>query len=177
MRWLTTYDHVRGRDFTDTERRVMVGARILEEGQHPFPVPHVREWRTMYVETGRWLAHLMRDVRIAGARIVRRRFETPDAMASLPEALDFNCTGFGSRDLFGDTDMIAARGQLAILLPQPELRHAYVGRAGYMFPRPDGVVLGGTFERGVEDPTAQADDIAGILAAHRRFNQGLSCGR
>ena len=71
--------------------------------------------------------------------------------------------------------MIAARGQLAILLPQPELRHAYVGRAGYMFPRPDGVVLGGTFARGVEDPTPQTEDIAGILAAHRYYNEGVGC--
>lgn len=175
VRWLTTYDETRGRSVNDVERRMMAATRILREGEHPFPVEAMREWRTMYVETGRWLEHLLRDVRIAGARIVRQRFETLDAVATLPETLVFNCTGFGARDLVGDTDMIAARGQLAILLPQPEIRHAYRARAGYMFPRPDGIVLGGTFERGVEDPTPQPETIARILARHREFNRELGC--
>ena len=39
-----------------------------------------------------------------------------------------------------------ARGQLAILEPQPEVRYAFTGGPGYMFPRPDGIILGGTFE-------------------------------
>ena len=71
--------------------------------------------------------------------------------------------------------MVAVRGQLAILMPQPELRHAYVGRAGYMFPRPDGVVLGGTFERGQEIPEPQPEAIARILANHESFNAQLAC--
>ncbi len=93
----------------------------------------------------------------------------------MPEGLVFNCTGLGARDLFGDTGMVPVRGQLAILLPQPEIRHAYTGRVGYMFPRPDGILLGGTYERGEWDATPQADDIAGIVAAHARFNAGLAC--
>ena len=59
----------------------------------------------------------------------------------------FNCTGLGARDLFGDTELQPVRGQLAILLPQPEIRYAFTGDAGYMFPRADGILLGGTFER------------------------------
>ena len=48
------------------------------------------------------------------------------------------------------------RGQLAILLPQPEVRYAFTGEAGYMFPRADGIILGGTFERGDWDDDARA---------------------
>ena len=48
------------------------------------------------------------------------------------------------------------RGQLAILLPQPEVRYAFTGEAGYMFPRADGIVLGGTFERGIWETDAGA---------------------
>ena len=33
----------------------------------------------------------------------------------------FNCTGLGSRALFGDNDLVPVRGQLEILLPQPEI--------------------------------------------------------
>ncbi|MEE4201781.1 FAD-dependent oxidoreductase [Erythrobacter sp.] len=175
IRWLTTYDETRGRGLGPVEARIMPARRLLQRGEHPFPVDEVREWRTMYVETGRWLDHLMRDVRLAGGRMVRRRFQNGGEVAALPESLIFNCTGLGARDLFGDDKMIAARGQLAILLPQPEIRHAYRFRAGYMFPRPDGIILGGTFERGEEMPVAQPEDIAQILAQHREVNAQLAC--
>ncbi|RDS78583.1 FAD-binding oxidoreductase [Alteriqipengyuania lutimaris] len=175
VRWHTTYDAFRERPLSDLERRIMPDARVLGEGEHPFPVPMVREWRTMYVETGRWLAHLLRDIRIAGGTIERRGFGSPAEIAALPETLVFNCTGLGARDLFGDTGMVPIRGQLAILLPQPEIRHAYTGPAGYMFPRPDGILLGGTYERGAWDPTPQPDDIAVIIAAHAEFNREMTC--
>ena len=48
------------------------------------------------------------------------------------------------------------RGQLAILLPQPEVRYAFTGEAGYMFPRADGILLGGTFERDEWDDDARS---------------------
>ena len=82
---------------------------------------------TMYVETGRYLRQMVRDVQIAGGKIEVRRFATPADIAALPERLVFNCTGLGSRDLFGDADLHPVRGQLAILEPQPEVRYAYHG--------------------------------------------------
>ena len=52
--------------------------------------------------------------------------------------------------LFGDEDLITIRGQLVVLLPQPELNYCTIGPSGvYMFPRHDGVLLGGSFDRGV----------------------------
>ncbi|WP_459789651.1 FAD-dependent oxidoreductase [Alteriqipengyuania sp. 357] len=176
VRWHTTYDATRGRPLSDLDRRIMPAARLLREGEHPFPQPLMREWRTMYVETGRWLAHLTRDLRIGGATIERRAFASPAEIAALPERLVFNCTGLGARALFGDDGLVPIRGQLAILLPQSEIRHAYTGPVGYMFPRPDGIVLGGTYERGVWDATPQPRDIAGILAAHASFNRRMRCG-
>ena len=67
------------------------------------------------------------------------------------------------------------RGQLAILVPQPEIQYAYTVDAGYMFPRPDGIVLGGTFERGVSDATPDPAAIAAIVQSHRRFMAGFRC--
>ena len=87
----------------------------------------------------------------------------------------FNCTGLGARELFGDEELIPIRGQLAILLPQPEVRYAFTGQGGYMFPRADGILLGGTFERGEWDATPQQGDIARIIASHRRLFAGFRC--
>ena len=68
----------------------------------------------------------------------------------LREDLIFNCTGLGARALFGDQELIPIRGQLVFLLPQPEVDYCTLGPGNiYMFPRHDGIVLGGSFERDV----------------------------
>ena len=129
----------------------------------------------MYVETGQFLRQAMRDIQIAGGRIEVRDFATPAAIAGLSEKLVFNCTGLGSRDLFGDQELHPLRGQLAILLPQPEVRYALSGGPGYMFPRPDGIILGGTAERDVFDPNPDPATIARMIARHKRFFDGFRC--
>jgi glycine/D-amino acid oxidase-like deaminating enzyme len=114
-------------------------------------------------------------VQIAGGKIEVRKFATPADIAALPESLVFNCTGLGSRDLFNDQDLHPARGQLAILEPQPEVRYAITGGPGYMFPRPDGIILGGTFEFDQWDATPQPATIARLVENHRRFFASLRC--
>jgi glycine/D-amino acid oxidase-like deaminating enzyme len=130
---------------------------------------------TLYVETGRYLRQMIRDVQIAGGRIEVRGFATPAEIAALPERLVFNCTGLGARELFGDTELRPARGQLAILLPQPEIRYAFTGEAGYMFPRADGILLGGTFELDQWSTEPEPERIARIIASHRRLFGAFRC--
>jgi D-amino-acid oxidase len=149
--------------------------RVLTEAEHPFPLAKVLRYDTMYIETGRYLRQMLRDVQLAGGRIEVRRFTTPADIAALPEALVLNCTGLGSRDLFGDQDLHPARGQLAILEPQPEVQYALTGGPGYMFPRPDGIILGGTFELDQWDTTPDPATIQRIVAAHQRFFDSFRC--
>jgi glycine/D-amino acid oxidase-like deaminating enzyme len=87
----------------------------------------------------------------------------------------FNCTGLGARDLFGDQELRPARGQLVILLPQPEVDYAFTGRPGYMFPRPDGIVLGGTFELDNWSVTPDAATAQRILRSHSELFGKLRC--
>jgi glycine/D-amino acid oxidase-like deaminating enzyme len=149
--------------------------RVLTKAEHPFPLDDVMVYDTMYVEMGRYLRQMLRDLQIAGARIEVRRFATPADIDGIPEALVFNCTGLGSHDLFSDQGLHPARGQLAILEPQPEVRYAITGGPGYMFPRPDGIILGGTFELDEWDATPQPDTIAKIVADQKRFFSSFRC--
>jgi glycine/D-amino acid oxidase-like deaminating enzyme len=175
IRWLPTYSETSGGLEPQALPTFPPDNRLLGPDEHPFPVAHMTRYDTLYVETGRYLRQMMRDVEIAGGRIEVRDFATPAVIATLPERLVFNCTGLGARDLFGDSGLQPVRGQLAILLPQPEIRYAFTGEAGYMFPRADGILLGGTFERDEWDATPQPDAIARILASHRRLFAGLRC--
>src|SRR5438309_4757674 len=174
IRWLPTYVE------TDSPEVQLLATfppinRMLTAAESPFPWISTLRHDTMYVETGHYLRQMVRDVQIAGGRIEVRKFATPADIAALPESLVFNCTGLGSRDLFGDMDLRPARGQLAILEPQPEVQYAFTGGPGYMFPRPDGIILGGTFEVDQWNTTPEPATIARIVASHQRFFASLRC--
>src|SRR5262249_14449780 len=58
--------------------------------------------------------------------------------AALAESVIVNCTGLGSMTLFDDRELVPVKGQLVVLVPQPEVTYT----AGAMMPRGDGIVLG-----------------------------------
>lgn len=151
----------------DPMRQLIVNQRDLAADEHNFPRPFVRRFDTMMIETPLYLRRLELDVRQHGAEIVVRDFADVAQVRALPEPTIFNCTGLGAGRLFGDAEIMPVRGQLAILLPQPEVDYNTIAREGYMFGRRDGIVLGGTFERGewllAPDPAA----IARIMDGHR----------
>jgi D-amino-acid oxidase len=175
IRWLRTYAET-----SDGPDRRLIPTfppvnRMLSADEHPFPVDSLFRYDTLYVETGRYLRQMTRDVQVAGGRIAVRRFATPADIAALPERLVFNCTGLGARDLFGDAELRPARGQLAVLLPQPEVRYAFTGEAGYMFPRADGILIGGTFELDEWQTEPEPETIARIIESHQRLFRGFRC--
>jgi len=173
VRWLTTY--AGGEPEAPLLPTFPPAMRALVPGEHPFPFERLYRFETLYVEAGRYLRQMMRDIQLAGGRFAVRRFAGPAEIAGLPERLVFNCTGLGARDLFGDRELRPARGQLAILLPQPEIRYAFTLPAGYMFPRPDGIVLGGTFELDEWSVEPEPETIGRILASHKALFDGFRC--
>ena len=174
IRWLPTYDQTRRVGPLPPDPR-FPGRVRLSADEHPFAFDNVVRYETMYVETGRFLERLLRDIRVAGGKVELRSFDTPAEVAALPESLVFNCTGLGAARLFGDSEMVPVRGQLAVLIPQPEIRYAYAFPAGYMFPRGDGILLGGTYERGEYLAEPQPQDIATIVESHRQLMAGWRC--
>jgi glycine/D-amino acid oxidase-like deaminating enzyme len=112
---------------------------------------------------------LIRDFELAGGRIVVRAFAGPAELSLLPDPVVVNCTGLGARELFGDRELTPIKGQLTVLLPQPEVDYAVLTSDLYMFPRRDGILLGGTHERGVEtlEPNLEAEQR--ILSGHREL--------
>lgn len=111
-----------------------------------FGVPIVRQYSSMMIEPPIYLRALLRDFYNAGGRIVVKEFRSREEVMGLREAVIFNCSGLGARQLFGDEKLTPVRGQLEVLLPQPEIDYGYIG-PGHMFPRSDGIFLGGTFDR------------------------------
>lgn len=135
------------------------GRVILQPGEHPFPSRYASSRPSMRIEPSIYLDALMSDFLLFGGRIVIRKFDTPRDMAALEEPVIVNCTGLGSKALFDDQELVPVKGQLTVLVPQPEVDYATLGgvpgrareEGGFgihMQPRSDGIILGGTSERG-----------------------------
>ena len=120
----------------------------LDPSEHPFPTPYVRRRWTLQFEPSVYLNALLRDVRLAsGPRsVVVREFTNLDELLMLDEPVIMNCTGLGAKPLFGDEELHPVKGQLTVLLPQPEVNYAVVGGGLHMLPRRDGIILGSTRE-------------------------------
>jgi D-amino-acid oxidase len=142
-------------------------------GEHPFPRRYASRSGTMQIQTPRYMREIERDFRTAGGRIVVREFRNVQQILELAEPTVINCTGLGSRDLFGDRSLIPAKGQMTILLPQPEIEYilGIDGEALYMIPRDDGILLGGTFERDVWDLKPNPLEAERILQGHCAFSE------
>ena len=152
------------------------GTRLLGPGEHPFSTRYANQRTQMRIEPSIYLDALVRDFVDFGGRIVVRAFTEPGELVALDESLVVNCTGLGARDLFGDETMVPLKGQLTVLVPQPEVNYATFGgapatlRGGlgiHMQPRSDGIVLGGTSERGEWSLEPNHEALERILGAHR----------
>ncbi len=139
--------------------QLRTGQVVLQPGEHPFPTKYAIRRAAMRIQPSIYLDALIRDFLLFGGRIVIRKFDTPRDLMSLSESIIINCTGLGSRALFGDQELIPLKGQLTHFVPQPEINYQTTSAPGstagpggigiHMMPRSDGIALGGTSERGV----------------------------
>ena len=176
VRWMTNYlvsdgppneDGLHGQ--RSPIRELLPALADLRPGEHPFGPRHVRRFETMIVEPATYLAQVMRDFRMAGGEFVVQQFGAVQQVLSLPEPVILNCTGLGAGPLFGDIELTPIKGQLTVLLPQPEVDYAVLAGDLYMFSRKDGLLLGGTRERGVSTLTPNLEAKQRILDGHRQL--------
>ena len=144
---------------------------VLAPGEHPFGARFLQRMLTMHIEPAPYLTQVLADYRLAGGRVVVREFVDRQSLLTLTEPLIVNCTGLGARQLFDDLDLMPARGQLVVLPPQPEVDYLLLrtrpnSSTLYMMPRQDGIILGGTFQRGNWSLDPSPEDADRILRGH-----------
>ena len=132
---------------------------LLQPGEHPFATTYAIERPEMRIEPNIYLDALLHDVLAFGGQVVIRKFETPRDVLALSENVIVNCTGLGAKALFGDDELMPLKGLLVLLAPQDEVNYSTNGGVKvpesqrglfiHMSSRRDGIVLGGTSERGV----------------------------
>jgi hypothetical protein len=134
-----------------------LGPGCAGPGEHPLlnfalRSPQIR------IEPNIYLDNLVRDFQLWGGHIVIRKFDSPRELAALREPIVINCTGLGAKDLFGDQELLPLKGQLTVMTPQSEVNYHTNGGVPpvpgaslgiHMMARNDGIILGGTSQRGV----------------------------
>ncbi len=177
VRWTDTYELLGHEASLDQElpggAQLYPQTQVHRDAEHYFGYSHARQFSTMMIEPQVYLRALMRDFYIAGGKIVIKEFKSRDELARLPEQILFNCTGLGARALFGDQKLQPVRGQLEVLLPQPEVDYCILAGRGYMFPRRDGIILGGTFDHNDWSLEPNAEQSTRILAGHAEMMKKL----
>ena len=130
---------------------------MLGPGEHPFPAKYAVRTLALSIEPSIYLDALVRDFVRVGGKIVIRKFDTPRDLMSLGEPVIVNATGLGSKTLFNDEELVPVKGQLSVLVPQPEVTYRISGRvpgstppagAASANPRTDGIVIGNLMDRG-----------------------------
>jgi D-amino-acid oxidase len=116
-------------------------SRILPPEASPFPWMTVRQTASMQFNIADYAHTLMADFLAAGGNFVRAEFHTPADLAALKEKVVINCPGYAARALWKDESITPVRGQIAWLIPQPEVRYGVIYKHISMLSRRDGIVV------------------------------------
>jgi len=138
-------------------------------GAHSYGERYVRRNSLMMFNISAYARLLMSDFAAYGGKIEIAEFHTPDDFAKLREKTLINATGYGARALFGDESIIPVRGQLARMIPQPEVNYGLFYRGVSFVPRRDGLVfqvVGNDDYYGYNDATAAPDRAEAELAVN-----------
>jgi hypothetical protein len=139
---------------------LMVRAAEFAPGSHTFGQRYLRRSSLMMFNLSAYSRLLMADFGANGGKVEIAEFRSPEDFARLRERTLINATGFGARALFGDKSLTPVRGQLARMIPQPEVNYGLVYNQMSFVPRRDGLVfqaLGDSDYYGFDDDTTVPD--------------------
>jgi glycine/D-amino acid oxidase-like deaminating enzyme len=110
-------------------------------GSHPLGERYLRRNSLMMFNISAYARLLMQDFLANGGKIEIAEFHTPADFVRLHEKVLINATGYGARALLGDESIVPVRGQLARMIPQPEINYGLFYKGVSFVPRRDGLVF------------------------------------
>jgi glycine/D-amino acid oxidase-like deaminating enzyme len=132
----------------------------LPPGSHPFPTRYARRSSSLTFHIASYSRQLLHDFLVEGGNIEAMEFHSPSELTRLPQKVVINATGYGARALWKDESIVPVRGQIAWLIPQPEVNYGVFYRGMQILARRDGIVVqdgGGGEMDGYNDANEQPD--------------------
>ena len=143
----------------------------LPPAANPFPTKTAFRNSTLTFNIAGYSRQLINDFLVEGGKIENIEFHEVSELATLPQKVIVNCTGYGARALWKDESIVPVRGQIAWLIPQPEVRYGLMYNGIFVLSRRDGIVvqsMGSGEMEGYNNPSEvpdrkAAEDAVGIL--------------
>jgi len=135
-------------------------AEDLPAGSHPFAPPYARRTSQLMFNLTAYQHLLLEDFLVHGGKLEVTELHTPADFERLDHKVLINATGYGARALLGDKSVVPVRGQLARLIPQPEVQYSFLYDNVYFLPRRDGFVvqeIGADEAKGYNDDSTAPD--------------------
>ena len=131
-------------DFAEYEDRVSdltPRTQDLPSGSHPFPTRYARRTSSLTFNIAGYSRQLVTDFLVEGGKIERVEFHSPSELNQVTQKVVINATGYGARALWKDESIVPVRGQIAWLIPQPEVNYGVFYKNVGILGRRDGIVV------------------------------------
>ena len=127
--------------YRDRVRDLTPRQHELAPGTHPFPTRYASRTSSLTFNVAGYARQLVNDFLIEGGKLERVEFHTPSELSGLTQKVIVNATGYGARALWKDESVVPVRGQIAWLIPQPEVNYGVQYKNVYILARRDGIVV------------------------------------
>jgi len=131
-------------DFAEYEDRVSdltPRTQDLPSGSHPFPTRYAGRTSSLTFNIAGYSRQLVTDFLVEGGKIERVEFHSPSELNQVTQKVVINATGYGARALWKDESIVPVRGQIAWLIPQPEVNYGVRYKNVGILGRRDGIVV------------------------------------
>lgn len=128
-------------DYGDRVRDLAPRSQVLPPGSHPFPTQYARRNSNLMFNIAAYSRQLVNDFLVEGGRMEHIEFHSPSELSQLSQKVVINATGYGARALWKDESIVPVRGQIAWLIPQPEVDYGVRYKNVNILSRRDGIVV------------------------------------
>ncbi|MEO7765937.1 MAG: FAD-dependent oxidoreductase [Ferruginibacter sp.] len=137
--------------------------RVMAEDELTAGIAKAYDVTVPLIETQIFLPWLQQRLVESGVVFIEREIDNLDEMAVQYDML-INCSALGARKLCNDDKIIPVRGQVALLEPKTGMP-IYLDNESllYVVPRKDAIIVGGTYEAGVETACTEPGTIERLL--------------
>jgi D-amino-acid oxidase len=155
----------------------------LPPGSHPFPTRYASRSSRLTFNIADYSRQLVTDFLVEGGKIERVEFHSPSELNQVAQKVVINATGYGARALWKDESIVPVRGQIAWLIPQPDVVYGVTYKNLAILARRDGIVVQGLGKgdmEGYNDSNEQPDRAAAesdVLIAAELFGRMARPGR
>ena len=137
--------------------------RVQAEDELPKGLAKVYEAKVPLIETQLFLPWIQDHLQQKGVAFIEQKIAELEELSGSFD-LVINCAALGARKLCDDDKLIPIRGQVALLSPMDGLP-IYLDNENilYVVPRKDAIIVGGTYEPGVETEDTEPATIERLL--------------